>query len=97
MPVVPIVGEVPSRTFIVLSIDGCTYCEQAKELLEKHKLPHQIVDMNDEDIRGAFKKTTNTKTMPQVYLDGMRVGGFSALEKLVQAVIGKQTADGGRG
>lgn len=67
---------------IIYTKENCTYCAQAKNLLNKmgkdyieYKLD---VDFTREDILNLFP---HAKTFPQIIYEGEHVGGFTDLAK----------------
>lgn len=79
--------------FTVYSKPACTYCEQAKALLEAKGLPYEVVnlDVGQAKVEGQnyisrndlLAKVPGARTMPQVLNDGVVVGGFTELKKLL--------------
>ena len=61
----------------------CSYCRAAKQLLKERKLPFSEVDCtNDAATRERLVNETGRRTVPQIYLDGVPVGGFDDLNAL---------------
>ena len=61
----------------------CSYCRAAKQLLTERKLPFSEVDCtNDAATRDRLVNETGRRTVPQIYLDGVPVGGFDDLNAL---------------
>lgn len=72
-------------TAVVWSKDNCPYCDQAKSLLkqkgieiEERKIGHGYTR---EDLLEAVP---NARTVPQIFLDGNLIGGFTELKKHLQ-------------
>ena len=65
---------------IIWSKDNCTYCVQAKTLLEQ-----QGIEFEERKIGSGYTKedllesVPHAKTVPQIFLDGELVGGFTEL------------------
>jgi glutaredoxin 3 len=61
----------------------CPYCTAAKRLLSRKAVPFTEVDVDDrQDLRGWLASTSGQRTVPQVFINGQPVGGFSDLEAL---------------
>lgn len=61
----------------------CSYCRAAKQLLSERKLPFSEVDCtSDAPTRERLVSETGRRTVPQIYLDGVPVGGFDDLSAL---------------
>ena len=77
--------------YTIYSKPGCTYCEQAKTLLNAKGLAYDEFIIDVEQIKLADKKyvsvnqlkqvVPSAKTVPQILLDGTLVGGFESLKK----------------
>ena len=65
---------------IVWSKDNCPYCVQAKALLNQKNIQFEERKIGDgytkEDLLEAVP---NARTVPQIFLDGELVGGFTDL------------------
>lgn len=65
---------------IIWSKDNCPYCVQAKVLLEQ-----QGIEFEERKIGSGYSKedllesVPHAKTVPQIFLDGELVGGFTEL------------------
>jgi len=67
---------------IVWSKPNCPYCEQAKTLLNNKGIAYEERKIGDgytkEDLLEAVP---NARTVPQIFLDGKLVGGFTELKE----------------
>ena len=63
--------------------DNCIWCDRAKGLLNAHSINFTEVDLSDDGERQKFYKKTgdNVKTVPQVYIDDKRIGGYPHLKE----------------
>ena len=66
---------------VVWSKDNCTYCDQAKKLLES-----QGIEIEEKKIGSGYalenllEVVPNARTVPQIFLDEKYVGGFTELK-----------------
>lgn len=61
----------------------CPYCVRAKKLLEENGLEYTEISLdgkNDELL--ALREKTGQRTVPQIFIDGVFLGGFSELSAL---------------
>ncbi|MFT4089395.1 MAG: glutaredoxin 3 [Asticcacaulis sp.] len=60
---------------------GCPYCDRAMALLDHKKAPYkEIVASNDPDLRREMNARANGRnTFPQIFIDGLHVGGCDDL------------------
>jgi glutaredoxin 3 len=68
----------------IFSTAHCPFCTKAKHLLTKWKIPYDEA-MIDSDVaaRREFAKVTNgARTVPQIVIDGVCIGGFTELTEL---------------
>jgi len=63
--------------------DNCIWCDRAKGLLNAHSINFTEVDLSDDGKRQKFYKKIgdNVKTVPQVYIDDKRIGGYPNLKE----------------
>lgn len=71
----------------IYTVDYCPYCHEAKELLNKKQIPFKEIDIttNEDAYRkelAEFYNITGTVTVPQIIIDGKRIGGMDKLEEL---------------
>ena len=61
--------------------DNCIWCDRAKILLDSKKISYNEIDLSDDSERLKFyeKIGDNVKTVPQVFIDDKRIGGFQDL------------------
>ena len=61
----------------------CSYCRAAKQLLTDRKLAFTEIDCTqDTATRQRLVDETGRKTVPQIYIDGVPIGGFDDLSRL---------------
>lgn len=67
---------------LIYTKDNCIWCDRAKILLDSKKISYNEVDLSDDSERLKFyeKIGDNVKTVPQVFIDDKRVGGFQDLK-----------------
>ena len=64
----------------------CPYCAAAKQLLGDKSVAFTEVDVDDRrDLRSWLTSTSGQRTVPQVFINGKPVGGFSDLTALDQS------------
>lgn len=71
----------------IYTVDYCPYCNKAKELLKQKQIPFKEIDIteNEDAYRkelAEFYHLAGTVTVPQIVIDGKRIGGFDNLEEL---------------
>ena len=58
----------------------CFWCVRAKHLLESKGISYRDLDINNDDLRKELKITApGIKTIPQIFKDGKRIGGYEDL------------------
>jgi len=75
----------------VYSKPNCSYCEKAKALLISKQLNYTLVELDVgqvklEDVKyisrdALIARMPFAKTMPQIVIDGVAIGGFQELQK----------------
>lgn len=63
----------------------CPYCDQAKSLLKHHGIEFEERKIGDGYTREDLLEAVPTaRTVPQIFLDGKLIGGFTELRAHVQ-------------
>lgn len=74
--------------FTVWTRHNCTYCNQAKALLDRKGLQYETIEVNNNNLMKFVEETNNAKTVPQIfYTEGdttRLVGGYDQLSKFVE-------------
>ena len=67
---------------LIYTKDNCIWCDRAKILLDSNKISYNEIDLSDDSERLKFyeKIGDNVKTVPQVFIDDKRIGGFQDLK-----------------
>ncbi len=72
-----------SADVIIYSTDYCPYCVRAKALLTKKQVPFKEVRVDTrEDLRSWLASASGQRTVPQIFINGESVGGFTELADL---------------
>jgi glutaredoxin 3 len=73
-----------NKKIIVYSTDYCPYCTRAKSLLTSKNVDFDEIDVtNDDDLRMEMvRKSGGRKTVPQIFIDDIHIGGFDDLHAL---------------
>jgi len=72
-------------TAIVWSKYNCPYCDQAKALLTQRGIKYEERKIGDGYSReDLLEAVPNARTVPQIFLDGNLIGGFTELKKHLQ-------------
>ena len=67
----------------VYTTQMCPYCVQAKRLLGERSIPYDEVDVSDDTLREEMiRKAGGKRTVPQIFIDGSHVGGYTELRVL---------------
>ena len=65
---------------IVWSKDACPFCVQAKALLEARGIEYEERNVSKNWTREQLLEAVpNARTLPQIFLDGQHIGGFTDL------------------
>ena len=65
---------------VVYTKKTCHYCLSAKVWLDARKYKYQEISLDDPADHKAFKEANPTlKTVPQIFVDGDNIGGFTEL------------------
>lgn len=61
--------------------NNCIWCDRAKLLLGSKDIEFKEIDLSDDQKREKFYNSIgeNVKTVPQIYIDDLRIGGYQDL------------------
>jgi glutaredoxin 3 len=66
---------------VIYSKSGCPNCVTAKRLLDSKGIGYEERSMEDADTAYLFMNTyPHAKQMPQIFIEGQRVGGLAGLQ-----------------
>jgi glutaredoxin 3 len=61
----------------------CAYCTRAKGLLQRKGVAYEEIDVEGDDARRDWLvEATGQMTVPQIFVDGRSLGGFSDIDAL---------------
>lgn len=68
----------------IYSTGSCPFCDKAKQLLNKWNISYEEARIDtDQAARREFAEATNgARTVPQIIIDGVCIGGFTELTEL---------------
>jgi glutaredoxin 3 len=67
----------------VYSTPWCPYCVRAKALLRRLHVDYDEIDVSDDPEKRAWLVgATGQRTVPQIFIDGRSIGGFTELDQL---------------
>ena len=70
---------------LVYTTPTCPYCVSAKSLLSQKGYAFEEIDVTDLKAReGLLKKANGRKTVPQIFIGSLHVGGFDDLQTLAR-------------
>ena len=74
---------------IVWSKDNCTFCDQAKALLEQRNIAYEEKKIGHGYAREDLLEAVPTaRTVPQIFVNNNHVGGFTELRKYIEETAG---------
>lgn len=58
----------------------CPYCNRAKEYFRSRGIAYEEIDVTDKpDLYAELKQRTQHMTVPQIFIDGVFIGGYTDL------------------
>ncbi len=61
----------------------CPYCDRAKALLDRKGVRYEEIDAEGDDaLRAWLVEASGQRTVPQIFVDGRPLGGFSDIDAL---------------
>ena len=72
---------------VMYTKSNCPNCTSAKNLLKSKKLEYKEICLDNEAEPAAFTvMIPDIRQMPQIFIDGQRVGGFAGLQAALNQV-----------
>ena len=60
---------------------GCTYCDKAKALLDKHRLRYRERNIDNAEVFEELRRRLpRARALPQIFVDGVHIGSFEDLQ-----------------
>ncbi len=67
----------------IYTTETCAFCSRAKDFLQKRGVPYEEIDASDDDVREKLVLMSGgRRTVPQIFIGGQAVGGYSDLVAL---------------
>jgi len=74
---------------IVWSKDNCTFCDQAKALLEQRNIAYEEKKIGHGYSREDLLEVVPTaRAVPQIFVNNNHIGGFTELRKYIEETAG---------
>ena len=73
---------------VIYSKDNCPWCDRAKAELESRQIEYTEHKIGRDLTRDEFlEKFPNARTVPQIYLDELYVGGYDSLVSHFKSLV----------
>lgn len=70
-----------SNSVVVWGKPNCVYCELAKTLLKQRGIEYKYKQiLNNNDMAEFLEDTDNARTVPQIIINGVLIGGLDKLK-----------------
>ena len=67
----------------IYSTNQCPWCTRAKSLLQSEGLDYEEIDVSSDQARLLeMMERSGRRTVPQIFIDDISIGGFDELSKL---------------
>jgi len=80
-------AELP-KNVTIFSRRGCPFCVKAKQLLKNAGMDYDELVLNEDFRESTIRAISGKTTVPQVFIDGVRIGGADDLEKFLEVKAG---------
>ena len=73
------------KEILIYSSYNCSYCDRAKKLLEEKSINYREINIQDNPTEREvmLKKANGRRTVPQIFINEVHIGGFQELHKIV--------------
>lgn len=70
---------------------GCTYCAQARAILDVRNIPYRYKKLNEDFTREEILSLNpNAKTFPQIFDGDRLIGGYTELRNFLETIDGSK-------
>jgi glutaredoxin 3 len=75
---------VDNNIICIFTKPSCVYCKNAITLLDSYNFSYSqySIDKNNDFLFNALKKYTNCMTVPNIFIYGKHIGGFTELNEM---------------
>jgi glutaredoxin 3 len=82
VPSFPRPSELTTAVVVYLT-PWCPYCKMARRLLDSRRIAYEPIDVTgDEPARAWLRQASGQSTVPQIFVHGKSVGGYTELAAL---------------
>ncbi|OOY34661.1 glutathione peroxidase [Solemya velum gill symbiont] len=74
-------NAVKPKSVTIFTREGCEFCVRAKGMLNDASMDYEELVLNRDFTEATIRAISGESTVPQVFIDGYRVGGSEALEE----------------
>jgi glutaredoxin len=60
-------------------LPGCPWSARALRMLRTLSIPHRVLQVDSDALRGEIEQRSGSSSLPQVFVDGQPIGGYDAL------------------
>jgi glutaredoxin len=60
-------------------LPGCPWSARALRMLRTLSIPHRVLQVDSDALRGEIEQRSGSSSLPQVFVDGQAIGGYDAL------------------
>ena len=78
----------PPKNVTIFTRRGCPFCVKAKKLLKNAGMEYDELVLNEDFRESTIRAISGHTTVPQVFIDGVRIGGADDLEKFLDVKAG---------
>ena len=73
------------KEILIYSSYNCGYCDRAKKLLDEKKINYKEINIqeNPAEREVMLKKANGKRTVPQIFINDIHIGGFQELHKII--------------
>lgn len=72
-------GEGAQPRLEIAVLPGCPWSARALRMLRTLSIPHTVIRVDSDAVRGEIQQRSGSSSLPQVFVDGEPIGGYDAL------------------
>lgn len=76
----PVGIDPPAQPRVEIAVlPGCPWSARALRMLRTLSIPHRVLQVDSDALRGEIEQRSGSSALPQVFVDGQAIGGYDAL------------------
>lgn len=72
--------------YLIYGKSDCSFCVKAKQMVERFEKEYEYKDVEEDGQALGFIVKSGFKSLPQIYYNGVHIGGYNELSKHILTI-----------